>query len=224
LTSQGQLSQVRVLPTNAFTFCPHSRVGVQILRRRIILQCSRTKHLGENVGEKRKNNNEQPHSNSLQGSLISLSQGIPSGPPPVPARSRVVGREQVTGVSATHPRLGAPAWAVQLGSGSRNFAPSSFGFSAETLGEVCVLLKIKFHLLPVVQELGPGLGGRRRWQQPLEQVETLFIPREAARSCQRIGSAGAGGAPPTLLGAPTPCSDCGGGSGPGGTASPSFQR
>lgn len=47
-----------------------------------------------------------------------------------------------------------------------------------------------FHLLPVVQELGPGLRGLRRWQQLQEQVETLGVTQEAVWSCQHVGSAG----------------------------------
>lgn len=59
--------------------------------------------------------------------------------------------------------------------------------SVETLGHVSVLLKIKFHLLPVVQELGPGLRGLWHWQQPPEQVELLGWREELLGA---VGSAG----------------------------------
>lgn len=52
-----------------------------------------------------------------------------------------------------------PPRAVQLGYDAGDFVPSSFGISAETLGRVSVLFQIKFHLLPAVPALGPGLIG-----------------------------------------------------------------
>lgn len=61
-----------------------------------------------------------------------------------------------------------PPRAVQLGYDAGDFVPSSFGISAETLGRVSVLFQIKFHLLPAVPALGPGLIGpwhtQKHWE------------------------------------------------------------
>lgn len=74
-----------------------------------------------------------------------------------------------------------PSPAVRLCWDDGNFTPSSSGFSVEALGEVSVLLKIKFHLVPVVQEPGQGLRGPQHWQQPPEQVEALGIPQRTVQ-------------------------------------------
>lgn len=82
-------------------------------------------------------------------------------------------RIPVSWAASQHGEGMAQAWqpltraqAARLGRGCGRAAPPGFGFSVETLGCLSVLLRIKFHLFAVVQELGPSLGGLLHWQQP----------------------------------------------------------
>lgn len=97
-----------------------------------------------------------------------------------------------------------PPRAVQLGWDAGDFAPSSFGISAETLDRVSVLFQIKFHLLPAVPALGPGLIGPRHtrrqwelWQNPCGPTASSCCKPWGAHTTLR--EHGTGGQNPALM-------------------------
>lgn len=112
---------------------------------------------GEGKNKRKENSSEQPHRALLKAFPYFLLQLL------LPA---------CAGCDGQPPHAPVPA-APACPEGLRAWKLLSFQlwFSVKTLGGISVLLKIEFHLLPVVQELGPALRGLWHWQQPLEQVE-----------------------------------------------------